>query len=118
MAVLSSKSRKALPKSDFAVPSKAPGSGSYPIPDAAHARNAMSRVSANGSPAEKAEVAAKVHSRFPDIGSQKKAMANERKETPAAEKAESPATERQEKLSGIEVAIHKAHTLAPTRGQH
>ena len=30
--------RRALPKSDFAVPSKAPGPGSYPIPDAEHKR--------------------------------------------------------------------------------
>ena len=37
MAKLTMADRRALPKSDFAVPSKAPGPGSYPIPDAAHA---------------------------------------------------------------------------------
>ncbi len=68
MAVLSTKSRKSLPKGDFAIPSKAPVSGSYPIPDRSHAQNALSRVSANGSPAEKAEVRAKVHSKYPDMG--------------------------------------------------
>ena len=34
--------RRALPKSDFAVPSKAPGPGSYPIPDKNHAKAAKS----------------------------------------------------------------------------
>lgn len=42
MARLTAAQRRALPKSDFAVPSKAPGPGSYPIPDAAHARAAKS----------------------------------------------------------------------------
>lgn len=42
MARLSAAQRKALPKSAFAVPSKAPGPGSYPIPDAAHAKAAKS----------------------------------------------------------------------------
>ena len=37
MAKLTAAERKALPKSDFAVPSKAPGPGSYPIPDKKHA---------------------------------------------------------------------------------
>lgn len=68
MAKLDTQDRKNLSKNAFAIPSKAPGSGSYPIPDASHARNALSRVAANGSPAEKAEVQAKVHSKFPGIG--------------------------------------------------
>jgi len=68
MSVLSGKQRKNLPSNAFAIPSKAPGSGSYPIPDKAHARDALSRVSANGSPAEKAQVRAAVHRRYPDIG--------------------------------------------------
>lgn len=42
MAKLTSKGRKALPRSAFAVPSKAPGRGSYPIEDKAHARAALS----------------------------------------------------------------------------
>lgn len=37
MSKLSMAQRRALPLSDFAVPSKAPGPGSYPIPDAGHA---------------------------------------------------------------------------------
>lgn len=36
MAKLSMADRRALPKKDFAVPSKAPGPGSYPMPDAQH----------------------------------------------------------------------------------
>lgn len=73
MAKLTSKQRKALPRKDFAVPSKRKGGkGGYPIPDKAHARNALSRVSQFGSPAEKAEVRAKVHSKFPSVGSGKR----------------------------------------------
>jgi hypothetical protein len=45
MARLSTKQRKSLPKNDFAVPSKAPKSGSYPINNASHARNALARSS-------------------------------------------------------------------------
>lgn len=40
MARLTMAQRRRLPKSAFAVPSKAPGPGSYPIPDAAHKRAA------------------------------------------------------------------------------
>lgn len=69
---LTAKERQAMPKSDFALPGKGEGpkgagSGSYPIPNASHARSALSRVSANGSPAEKAEVRTKVKKKFPDI---------------------------------------------------
>lgn len=59
MAKLSMAQRKALPKSDFAVPSKAPGPGSYPMPDASHARNAKSRVSQFGSASMKKKVDSK-----------------------------------------------------------
>lgn len=68
MAKLTTADRKALPKNAFAIPSKAPGSGSYPINDANHARDALSRVAANGSPAEKAEVRSAVRSKYPGIG--------------------------------------------------
>lgn len=62
MAKLTGKERSALPKKDFAGPAR-----SYPIPDKNHARDALSRVSANGSPAEKKEVRAKVEQKFPAI---------------------------------------------------
>lgn len=65
MAVLSSADRKAIPKSSFAVPSKAPGSGSYPINNPSHARNALARSS--GKPVA-AQVRAAVHRKFPGIG--------------------------------------------------
>lgn len=72
MAELNSKQRKKLPKSDFAIPSKAPGSGSYPVNDLAHARSALSRVEANGTPAEKAAVKRKVYAKFPQLDPRKK----------------------------------------------
>ena len=70
---LSASARQAMPRKDFALPGKGDGpkgagAGSYPIPDASHARDALSRVSANGTPAEKAEVRRKVHEKFPGIG--------------------------------------------------
>jgi hypothetical protein len=52
MSKLSSAERKSLPSSAFVFPGKAPGSGSYPIPDRAHAANALSRAS--GKPEESA----------------------------------------------------------------
>jgi hypothetical protein len=68
MAKLSTAQRKKIPKSSFAIPSKKPGSGSYPIPDKSHARNALARVAQHGSSSEKARVRAKVHAKFPGIG--------------------------------------------------
>lgn len=56
MAKLTAAQRRMLPKSAFAIPERAPGPGSYPIPDASHQANALSRVEANGSPEEKAKV--------------------------------------------------------------
>lgn len=61
--------RKTLPKKDFAVPSKAPKSGSYPINDANHARNALARSS--GKPVA-TQVKAAVKRKFPSIGQAKK----------------------------------------------
>lgn len=63
MAKLSMAQRRALPKSDFAVPSKAPGPGSYPIPDAGHAKAAKSMAGRFGSPAVKAAVKKKAASK-------------------------------------------------------
>jgi hypothetical protein len=62
MAKLTYAARKALPKSTFAGPDR-----SYPINDASHARNALSRVSEFGSPALKAKVRAKVKAKYPGI---------------------------------------------------
>lgn len=57
--------RKAIPKSSFAVPSKAPASGSYPINDANHARNALARSA--GKPVA-GKVRTAVKKKFPGIG--------------------------------------------------
>lgn len=75
MSELSTKDRKALPRGDFAIPSKAPGSGSYPIEDRSHAMNALSRVSANGSPAEKSQVRHAVAKKFPGLATPKPSVA-------------------------------------------
>jgi hypothetical protein len=66
MARLSGKARKALPAKDFAL-----GKGHYPIEDASHARNALSRVSQFGTPEEKAKVRSAVHRKYPGIGRKK-----------------------------------------------
>lgn len=61
---LTSQARKQLPSSSFVFPDKR----KYPIHDKAHARNALSRVSAHGTPEEKKKVRAAVHRKFPGIG--------------------------------------------------
>jgi hypothetical protein len=71
MAKLNAAARKKLPSNDFALPGKGKGasgkgSGSYPIPDKSHARNALARSS--GKPVA-AKVRAKVEAKFPSIGS-------------------------------------------------
>jgi hypothetical protein len=76
MARLTAKTRQKLPSKDFALPGKGEGpkgagAGSYPIPDASHARNALARVSQHGSSAEKSAVRAKVKAKFPGIGKSK-----------------------------------------------
>lgn len=65
---LSTKDRKKLSKKSFALP----GKRKYPIPDKAHARNALARVAQHGTPAEQRKVRAAVKKRFPSIGKNKK----------------------------------------------
>lgn len=73
MAELTSKKRKALPKSAFAiieyymVGGKRKWRGHYPIHDKAHAVNALARVEQHGSSSEKAKVRAAVKKKFPDL---------------------------------------------------
>jgi hypothetical protein len=62
MTKLTTKKRNDLPKGDFALPGRR-----YPIEDKAHARDALSRVSHSGTPAEKAAVRGKVQKRYPGI---------------------------------------------------
>ena len=66
-AKLTAADRRSLPMSAFVFPDKAPDSGSYPIHDESHARNALARVSQHGSPAEKAKVKSKVRTLFSGI---------------------------------------------------
>lgn len=61
MARLTSSDRRLLKDTAFADPR----ARKYPIPDASHARNALARVSGNGTPTEKAMVRAEVARRFP-----------------------------------------------------
>lgn len=58
---LTAADRRAIPKSQFAVPSKAPGPGSYPMPDKRHAAVAKSLAAQHASPAVKARVDAKAN---------------------------------------------------------
>lgn len=62
MAKLNAAARAALPTGAFALPGRR-----YPIHDANHARDALARVAANGTPAEQAIVRAKVKARYPRI---------------------------------------------------
>ena len=62
MATLTTKQRKKLPKKSFALPGR-----KYPIPDKVHARAALSRASANASPAQQATIKRKVKAKFPSM---------------------------------------------------
>lgn len=67
-ADLTTSAREDIKTKNFAEPKKR----KYPIEDPAHARNALARVSQFGSPAEKSQVRAKVHSKYPGIGEKEK----------------------------------------------
>ena len=59
----STKERKKLSKKSFALP----GKRKYPIPDKAHARNALARVAQHGTRAEQKKVEAAVKKRYPSL---------------------------------------------------
>jgi hypothetical protein len=65
---LGTKERKKLSKKQFGLP----GKRKYPIPDKAHARNALARVAQHGTKAEQKKVKAAVKRRFPSIGKKSK----------------------------------------------
>ena len=78
---LNAAERRALPDSDFALPGKGKGpegkqAGSYPIPDATHARAALAMVAKYGTPEEKEKVRAAVRRKFPDIQQEAKRNPN------------------------------------------
>ena len=60
---LTYKQKRDLPDSAFVFPKER----KYPIPDESHARNALARVSANGTPKEILKVKFAVKSKFPNI---------------------------------------------------
>src|ERR1700727_982695 len=64
MARLAAAERRALPKRDFAVPSKAPGPGSYPMPDKKHAAVAKAMDAPHASPKVEAKVDHKANAKM------------------------------------------------------
>lgn len=63
MARLTYHQRQALPDSAFAIPE----TREYPIEDRPHARDALSRVSAYGSPWQRRRVRSQVRKRYPSM---------------------------------------------------
>jgi hypothetical protein len=63
MSILTTRQRNSLKSSQFADPKNR----AYPIPDAVHARNALSRAAQNGTPELKGKVRAAVHKKYPFI---------------------------------------------------
>ena len=74
MATLTAADRKKLPTKVFGLPSKAPGSGSYPMPDKKHAEVAEGYAKRNATPAEQRKIRAKAHALYP--GMQMKSLAS------------------------------------------
>lgn len=64
MAKLTYKARQKLSGKAFAVDGQ---KRRYPIHDIAHARNALARVAAHGTPSEKAQVRRKVYAKYPSL---------------------------------------------------
>ncbi len=60
--------RRKLKKSSFALPDER----KYPIPDKAHARNALARVAQNGTAEQKKKVRKAVEKRYPSLKKNKK----------------------------------------------
>lgn len=81
------------PAGSYALPGGGPGGAdAYPINTRKRGANALSRVSANGTPAEKAKVRAAVKRKYPDLpssegkGSSQTTDAASKKKTPTAAK--------------------------------
>lgn len=55
-------------KSDLTFPSKNGATGSYPVNTPKRAKAALGLVGMHGTPAEKAAVRSKVHSKYPNMG--------------------------------------------------
>jgi hypothetical protein len=63
MAKLTTKTRKRMKDSSFALPRQR----AYPIPDISHARNALARVEQFGTAGEKSKVRRAVEKKFPSL---------------------------------------------------
>jgi len=70
---LSSDERNRLHDKTFAGPNR-----TFPIPDIAHARNALARAAQHASPAVEAEVRRAVHAKYPSLGLPKDARTKTR----------------------------------------
>jgi hypothetical protein len=73
MSELTTAGRKHIAHSNFAIPGKAPASGSYPIHDIAHARNALARSSGK---AVAGRVRAAVYRKYPGLRKRAKKSKN------------------------------------------
>jgi len=60
MSTLNAAKRNALPNSEFALPKER----KYPIHTRSHAIDALSRVSANGTPEQQAQVRKAIHAKY------------------------------------------------------
>ena len=63
MAKLTTKQRKRMKSSTFALPRQR----AYPIPDISHARMALAMVAAHGTEAEQSKVRRAVEKKFPSL---------------------------------------------------
>ena len=68
MAKLTTKTRKRMKDSSFALPRQR----AYPIPDLSHARMALAMVEAHGTEGEKSKVRKAVYSKFRSLDKTKK----------------------------------------------
>jgi hypothetical protein len=105
MAVLTTKRRQALKPGAFALPGKGEGkggkgAGSYPIPDPAHARNALARVSQFGTSAEKATVRRKVAEKFPGIGQANKSKSASKNNSKTSSKNGGKTSSNNQRIAG------------------
>ena len=68
MAKLTTKTRKRMKDSSFALPRQR----AYPLPDLSHARMALAMVAAHGTDAEQSKVKRAVYKKYPSLDKTKK----------------------------------------------
>lgn len=78
MARLTYKQKQNMRPSTFAIPPHGDEPGHYPLPDLAHARNALARVAQFGSSQEKARVHHAVAAKFPELAKRSEAISGKR----------------------------------------